>query len=436
MKWGEGEAVMNKRLFSILAAGALIASVFGAAPLKAAPEVPSDEDANIVDQPSDANYHSTATGSDAGPSLVAADIVKVWFTHDAETISTHIQTAGAAQPPWSLLYRVFVDPGAGSNCLQIRGFTGGAGNPAGEATGSIRDTCDGDTVIDGEFVQEEGPPVLEDGRASGLHTIIMQRDAHPAFSEGAVLATPEAETRHFTVAVTAPVVDDTEIGKDYTISGGDGGDNEAQPPGKNDPPGQGNQKCSKIKNKKKKKECKKNSGKQKGKNKNKPKACAAYQPGEMGAEVEEETTIVTDAATEEAPIELELDFAPAAGSWSPAPVDTTDHIFHNVQIDSEATEAGFWARLESPDTDDPDLYVYWDNGNMAAQAVGFNQAGLQSGSSHGGHSEVGAEQIDGIGTADCTGYTLDLVNWLGVGGTYTLKLWLGGIENEANPRDG
>ncbi|MGH2749119.1 MAG: S8 family serine peptidase [Actinomycetota bacterium] len=181
------------------------------------PGIPSDEDANIVDQSGDGNYHSTATGATGPVSLVAGDIVKVWFTHDAETISTHIQTAGAAQPPSSLLYRVFVDPGAGSNCLQIRGFTGAAGNPSGEPSGSIRDTCDGDTVVEGEFVQEEGPPVLADGRPSGIHTIIMRRDAHPAFAEGAVLATPEAETRHFTVAVTAPVIDDTEIGRDYEI---------------------------------------------------------------------------------------------------------------------------------------------------------------------------------------------------------------------------
>ncbi len=168
-----------------------------------------------------------------------------------------------------------------------------------------------------------------------------------------------------------------------------------------------------------------------GKKKKKAAACKAYVPGEMGAQAE--TTRITDKATEEEPIEIEVPFAPAAGASA-----TQTHEYHNVQVDSKAKEAGLYARLESPPTDDPDLYVYWDNGNRAAVAGGFNQApvGPLDGTGSGGHSEIGAEQIDGLRTKDCGGFTLDMVNWAGIGGTYTLKLWLGEIQNDPAPRDG
>jgi hypothetical protein len=170
------------------------------------------------------------------------------------------------------------------------------------------------------------------------------------------------------------------------------------------------------------------------KKKKKPPACAAFVPGEMGAEAE--TTVVTDAATEEAPIVVDVPLGPAAGRLN-ATVDFSTRVKHNVQVDSKAAESGFFARLESPATDDPDLYVYWDNGKQAAVAGGFNltPVGPFDGTGQGGHSGVGFEQIDGLRTADCAGWTLDLVNWAGVGGKYKLKLWLGGIENDPAPRD-
>jgi hypothetical protein len=235
-------------------------------------------------------------------------------------------------------------------------------------------------------------------------------------------------------------MDNTDFGLDYVI--GTGGapskpeEPKAEPPGKSDPPGQGNQDCSKIKNKKKKKACKKNSGKG-----NPPAAgCAAYTPGEMGAEAE--TTVVTDKATEESPIEIDVPLGPALGRVN-ATVDFSTRVKHNVQVDSKAAEAGLFVRLESPVTDDPDLYVYWDNRKEAASAGGFNQAlfagplpqGLLSGTGNGGHSGFGFEQIDGLRTSKCGGWTLDLVNWLGQGGTYKLKIWLGEIENDPKPRD-
>lgn len=166
----------------------------------------------------------------------------------------------------------------------------------------------------------------------------------------------------------------------------------------------------------------------KKKKKKKAPVCKMYTPGEMGAEAE--TTKITDKATEEAPIEMDVPLGPAVGA-------ATTQMYHNVQVVSKKKEVGLWLRLESPPTDDPDLFVYWDNGNRAATAGGFNQApvGPLDGTGDGGHSEIGAEQIDGLRTSNCVGYTLDLVNFLGVGGTYTLKMWLGDIENDPAPRD-
>ena len=168
-------------------------------------------------------------------------------------------------------------------------------------------------------------------------------------------------------------------------------------------------------------------------------ACAPYEPGELGAEAE--TTVVTDAATAEAPIEVDVPLGPATGSVGS---DRTTRMQLNVQVDSANPEAGLFARLESPPGDDPDLYAYWPSGDQAAVVGGFNpflvagplpnptnHATISSlnGQGTGGHSEFTAEQIDGLRTADCQGWTLDLVNWAGQGG-FTLYLWLGEIQND------
>jgi hypothetical protein len=159
------------------------------------------------------------------------------------------------------------------------------------------------------------------------------------------------------------------------------------------------------------------------KKKKKAPACKAYQPGDMGAEAE--TTKITDKATEESPVEITVTQAAALGA-------TNNHVAHNVQVDSKAKEAGLYVRYEFPAYEDHDLYVYYPDGKEAASVGGFNPtpAGPFDGTGSGGHSEQGAEQIDGLRTGDCVGYTLDLVNYLGSGGDYTVTAWLGEIQND------
>lgn len=159
----------------------------------------------------------------------------------------------------------------------------------------------------------------------------------------------------------------------------------------------------------------------------KAKKCKAYVPGDLGAEAE--TTIVTDAATEAAPIEVTLPTTPGAGFTSTEPggdTGATSHSYHNVQIDSKAKTAALFVRAEFVPLWDMDLFLRDNFGVALAYEADFNQApeaGL--GSTSGGHAERGVSQIDGWIGADCSGYTVDVASSVGGGPSVTLKLWLG-----------
>jgi hypothetical protein len=162
--------------------------------------------------------------------------------------------------------------------------------------------------------------------------------------------------------------------------------------------------------------------------------CAPYQPGEFGAGAP--TLTITDTATEASPLQH---------SFQQGPGDTinTSSVPLNIQIDSLATsDLGLYIRYEFPDLEDHDLYVLYPSGNEAALVAGFNPTpfGPFDGTGTffgdpptGGHSEVGAEQLDGLRTINCQGWTLDLVDFLGEGGTYTVSFWLGAIQHDPAP---
>lgn len=436
---------MSKRLLAVLTGAVMIASVLIALPaLAQAAAVPAEP--NITDPTGDANYLNdqglnSLTGRDgdhAGPADVStsADIMAGWFTNDADSVTAHILVEGALPSTPSYFYRVHVDPAGGEDdCLWFQaGIPGVADAGAPEPVGSLRDICGDGSTIDGEVSLAENP----DGGT--IISIKIPMGTH-GLAVGTTFGSPNATSRNWlrtpARSATAPQVDNTKPGTPYEITAGGPAVEEPkeEPPGKSDPPGKGN-----------KKGCGKGKGKQKGacpgKKPGKPKApadsCAPYVPGEMGAEAE--TTVVTDAATEEEPIEVDVPLGPATSNIGS---DRTTRMKHNVQVDSAAADAGLWIRLEAPPLDDPDLYVYWpEGGKPAAVAGGFNPALVAgpvpapvndrinlNGTGSGGHSEFTAEQIDGLTTSDCQGWTLDLVNWLGRGG-YTLKLWLGDAENE------
>lgn len=174
----------------------------------------------------------------------------------------------------------------------------------------------------------------------------------------------------------------------------------------------------------------------KKKKKKKPPACAAYAPGELGADAQ--ITKVTDAATEEKPVEVTVSTGPGLGFSSPdvgGDTGETSHAYANLQVDSASRSANLYVRVEFTPSWDYDIFLRTSDGTALAYAAGFNQgmgaglgdptgAGLD-GTGNGGHSEMGAEAIDGYAAADCDGFTLDISSAGTPGEDVTVKYWLG-----------
>ena len=441
---------MTKRSISVFLALALVGGVFSALPARAqeAPPVTVPSTVQIDDPLGDANglndqdnaYGTplAGEGDHAGPAGgTSTDILKVWFSNTASDVSLNIQLNGnPGNLAYDTYFRFSSNAGEGPvaadttrGCLQwVASVNGAAGAYTGETEGTFTDKCNVGTVVVGPLVIAEGP----DG--TFVIQITFPRDSSPLLADGQVLTAPFGVSRNVYVGptptvATAVTLDSTKRGSDYTITGGGPvlQPVPSEPPGKNDPPGKG-----------KKKGCKKGKGKKKGAcpGKKKPKkpappvaaACPAYTPGEEGAEAE--TTVVTADATEEKPIEVAIEAPPGV------PEVALGHAFHNIQVDASGSEGGFFARYEFPVYEDHDIYLNYADGSEAAHAGGFNPApvpvalGCCDGTGTGGHSEQGAEVLDGIRTADCAGYTLDMASFMSEGGEMTLKLWLGEPEND------
>jgi hypothetical protein len=155
----------------------------------------------------------------------------------------------------------------------------------------------------------------------------------------------------------------------------------------------------------------------------KPPVCAPYTPAEDGAAAP--ITLVTDAATADAPVTVAVAAEPGLGVGGLAEQGIA-HSYVNVQVDSAATATALTIRLEMPEFEDYDLAVLNPDGSQAAAAQGFNpEPAVYNDNTNGGHTEVGAEMIDALPTNDCQGYTLDISTASGMGGELTVKYWLG-----------
>jgi len=168
------------------------------------------------------------------------------------------------------------------------------------------------------------------------------------------------------------------------------------------------------------------------KKKKKPAVCAPYTPGEKGTD--KPTITVTDAATEESPAVQKVHLAESLADF--VPVDPSSDAF-NVQIDSKAKEVGLYVLFEFPTRRDYDLELWHPDGSYAARSHDFNpiynpaQPTLHSNEGHAGESSDSYEKIVGVRTPDCGGYTVEAVNWLGEGGDFQIKVWLGDVVNDA-----
>jgi len=386
--------------------------------------------------PSDGDHTTPADASTVG------DVGKIWFENDAKDISVFVQTEVpvTANGP-ALVYDVFTSPGEGSVasntfwCLRFSAivpghFQGQSPTWEGGPVTKIVDRCNvgsnyWSNSVDGTQEILSGP----DG--TGIVKMTFPRSFSPWLADGQKLTTPYARAANAfgsasqQALLSAPQVDNTKAGTDYTIVSGGPVVAPApgeEPPGKSDPPGKG-----------KKKGCKKGKGKKKGacKGAKAPKppappaspACPAYVPGEEGKDAE--IVVVTDAATEEAPVEVPLEIGGGIGVGGVFE-DAIAHAYKNVQVDSASASTGLYVRLEMPYPSDYDLYVRNADGSEAARAAGFNpEPAVYNDNTAGGHTEPDAEQIDGVTTADCGGYTIDAAAATGEGGELTLKFWLG-----------
>ena len=154
-------------------------------------------------------------------------------------------------------------------------------------------------------------------------------------------------------------------------------------------------------------------------------ACAPYTPGEQGAD--QPIAVVTDAATEAAPVEVKLTAAPGMGSDLGIGVyDERTSVFHNVQVDSALPSVGLHVRIEFTEYHDYDLSLLRPDGATAASSGESQPVAGAGGGTEGGH-EGGSdyEMVTGVNTPDCDGYTTEVISYLTTGGAVTLKYWLG-----------
>lgn len=164
----------------------------------------------------------------------------------------------------------------------------------------------------------------------------------------------------------------------------------------------------------------------KKKKKKKPPVCAPWVPSEKAADAE--LIKVTDEATEEAPIEVEVETGPGVGSGRPGGTfgGATSEAFVNVQVDSKAPAAGLYTTIEFTPTWDYDLYLDDSTGTEVAHSAGFLNQSFTEGAA--GESGIGSENLYGLETADCGGYTVDVLGATTPGETVILKLYLGEVQ--------
>ncbi|MEA2453000.1 MAG: hypothetical protein QOG04_1710 [Actinomycetota bacterium] len=162
-----------------------------------------------------------------------------------------------------------------------------------------------------------------------------------------------------------------------------------------------------------------------------PAACATFIPGEAGAG--KPTVIVTDAATEAAPVEQKVTLAESVGDLDQTGmIDTGSADFFNVQVDTASADTGLYVLFEFDTRRDYDLNLLHVDGSYAARSRRWNtmsettdQTGSPSTTGYGGAGTDASEKLDGIRTTDCGGWTVGAENWLGEGGEFTIKMWLG-----------
>lgn len=212
---------MRSRTTVLVIGGLLITALLGSSSSAAGP-TPIPKKPLIEDPAGDANYlnsqdlvirkgnHSTPVDASA-----AADILKVWFTHDAEDVTAHIQTEALPTPSDpAYVFRVHVNPGGDFHCLWFQFVTPGAGNLRGPF-GILYVTCDESSV----FFRGVRLKTTPGPSGTAVHSLSVSRDLYPTFNPGGVLGSPFATVRNYHAdgEFTAPQIEDTDLGADYRL---------------------------------------------------------------------------------------------------------------------------------------------------------------------------------------------------------------------------
>lgn len=239
-----------KRTLALLATAALAGSLALTLPARAAIEIPAT--VQIDDPVGDANYlndqslvsgvpeeNDNTTAADVGN---ASDLMKIWYSNDATTVSVHIQVQQAPPATQAYIYRVYSNPGEGTvtsstlGCLRFFAFIPGdpgGGGYQGDQYAGLLDYCDKGTdyasdAAVGQLAIEDGP----DGTA--IMSITVPRSYSPKLADGQVFTSPLANVRN--LQGTGPQgdgqltsqdtdgrwrgttqIDNTKIGTDYKI---------------------------------------------------------------------------------------------------------------------------------------------------------------------------------------------------------------------------
>lgn len=183
---------------------------------------PVPKKVQITDPANDANYLNDQAGSfyadvdagdvPAGNALTEADILKVWFTHTAKTLTVHFQTAAPLPGPVPLFFMVksnpLDEPGLRNGCALIHAWVDADGSHA--AGGDCRIGSRDAKVTFGE---------LPDG--TGILEITIVRTASIDFMPGNGIVAPRALSQHRfhdngpVPSVNLPVIDNTKPGSNY-----------------------------------------------------------------------------------------------------------------------------------------------------------------------------------------------------------------------------
>lgn len=245
---------MGKRLAAAVLTMMLVGSMYMTLPARAADPVTAvPETVQINDPLNDANYlndqslvngvpeqNDQPTAADAG---AVSDLLKIWYTSDATTVSVHIQTEKPPPATQSYIYRVYSNPGEGTvtsstlGCLRFFAFVpGDGGGYAGDQYAGLLDLCNVGTDYAKNAVESELQiDTLKDG--TGVMTITAPRSYSPLLGPGMTLDKPFASVRNLVgtgpdgdgQASTADPnarwkgttqIDNTKIGLDYVLQDG------------------------------------------------------------------------------------------------------------------------------------------------------------------------------------------------------------------------